>query len=111
MVWLWASERARCRTGSSLRAGQAGGDEVAAQGDAAGDGAFRRADDGAGGAEQVVGDRGEHGPGSVGAERAGGLAGQGPSMRSNQTCSQMAWSRWVMSAWSTGSVLLVKNGW
>jgi hypothetical protein len=34
-----------------------------------------------------------------------------PSMRSDQTVSQMAWRRWVMSASVTGSVLLVKNGW
>jgi hypothetical protein len=31
---------------------------------------------------------------------------QGPSMRSDQTVSQMAWRRWVMSACVTGSGLL-----
>src|SRR5262245_6025833 len=36
---------------------------------------------------------------------------QGPSMRSDQTVSQMAWRRWVKSASVVGSVLLVKNGW
>src|SRR3954454_7154287 len=40
-----------------------------------------------------------------------GWCAQGPSMRSDQTVSQTAWSRWVMSAWVTGSVLLVKKGW
>src|SRR5262249_45380940 len=36
---------------------------------------------------------------------------QGPSIRSDQTVSQMAWRRWVMSASVVGSLLVVKNGW
>lgn len=36
---------------------------------------------------------------------------QGPSMRSANTVSMMAWRRWVMSAASMGSSVSVKNGW
>src|SRR5829696_96039 len=74
MAWLWASE-GEMQYGSSLGSGQSGRDvdEVATQGGATGEGVSGRAGDGAGGAEQIVGNRGEHGPGRVGGERAGGL--------------------------------------
>ena len=39
-----------------------------------------------------------------------GMCASGPSMRSANTVSMMAWSRWVMSASATGSVESVKNG-
>jgi hypothetical protein len=48
---------------------------------------------------------------ALAAKEPEGWWAQGPSMRSDQTVSQMACWRWVTSAWVTGSVLLVKNGW
>jgi hypothetical protein len=68
--------RASARVGAGrvvLRAGQSGGDgdEVPAQGGAAGDG-VPTFSEGAGGAEQVVGDRCADGPRGVGRELAGG---------------------------------------
>jgi hypothetical protein len=43
--------------------------------------------------------------------RPDGKCARGPSMRSANTVSMIAWRRWVMSAAAVGSVLLVKNGW
>ena len=39
---------------------------------------------------------------ALAANKPEGWWAQGPSMRSDQTVSQMAWSRWVMSAWVDG---------
>ena len=63
----WAG---RCRIGSALRAGQAGGhvDDPAAQRGAACAGVLAAGED-AGGAQQVVGDRRAQDPGGVGAEQ------------------------------------------
>ena len=60
-----------------LWSGQSGrdGDQVGAQGGAAGEGVAAGVGEGAGGAEQVVADRGEDAPGGVGGEGAGGLVG------------------------------------
>jgi hypothetical protein len=44
------------------------------------------------------------------AKRPEGRWASGPSMRSENTVSTIAWPRWVMSASTVGSVLLVKNG-
>jgi hypothetical protein len=96
--------------GSSLRAGQAGGnvDDLAAQGGAACDGVGLTGECG-GGAQQVVGDRRAQYPGGIGAEAAIRCA-SGPSIRSANTVSMMAWRRWVRSAAATGSVESVKTG-
>ena len=42
--------------------------------------------------------------------RPEGIWARGPSIRSANTVSMMAWRRWVMSASATGSVESVKNG-
>lgn len=39
-----------------------------------------------------------------------GMCANGPSIRSANTVSMIAWRRWVMSAVSTGASLLVRNG-
>jgi len=43
-------------------------------------------------------------------KRPEGRWARGPSMRTANTVSMMAWWRWVMSACSTGASVLVKNG-
>jgi hypothetical protein len=45
------------------------------------------------------------------ANRAEGRWARGPSMRSANTVSMIAWRRWTRSACAVGSVLLVRNGW
>ena len=45
------------------------------------------------------------------ANRPEGRCAIGPSIRSANTVSMMAWRRWVMSACGAGSTLSVKNGW
>ena len=44
-------------------------------------------------------------------KRPEGMWASGPSIRSANTVSMMACWRWVMSAWSTGRSVLVRNGW
>ena len=95
----------------ALGSGQAGGDvdQVTAQGRPAG-AAVAGAGQGRGRAQQVMRDGRAQDPGELAPKRPDGMCASGPSMRSANTVSMMAWRRWVMSASVAGSVELVKNG-
>jgi hypothetical protein len=86
------------------------GHDVTAQGLAAGDG-LPVAAQGAGGAQQIVRDRGADGPRTVGGEAPRGHVGDRAVDEVGDTVSMIACRRWVMSACALGSVLSVKNGW
>ena len=100
----------RCNIG--LRAGaakRAGAVTRRGAGLAARDGVLATGD-GAGGAQQVVGDHRAGQPGAVGGEQPGRKVSSGPSIKSAKVVSTMAWRRWVRSASAVGSSELVKNG-
>ena len=77
--------------GFSLRSGQGGrdGDEFASQGGTAGFGEVS-AGQSAGGAQQVVGDRGAQHPAEFAPKRPDGMWANGPSIRSANTVSMIA---------------------
>jgi len=95
-----------------LRAGQSGGDgdDLAAQGGAAGHRVGTPGED-AGGAQQVVGDgRAQH-PRGVRPEASRGHVGQGAVDQVGEDgFDDRVLARWVMSASAVGRSVLVKNG-
>jgi hypothetical protein len=86
------------------------GDQVAADGGAAGFGEGA-AGEGPGGAQQVAGDGGDGQPGGVGGELAGGQVGEGAVVEVGGDRSMMAWSRWPASAWMVSNGESVKTAW
>lgn len=95
----------------ALWADEAGGDvdDFASEGRAAGFG-VRSAGDVCGSAQEVWAIAAHSAHAEFAPNDPDGKFASGPSIRSENTVSTMAWPRWVRSAVAVGRIVLVKNG-